>query len=197
MEAARDRDHRPESISDKIRADVQVWADAWQTSPGAVLLLRLLLLQPGFQLVFSIRLQELAGRIPLVGRAIRRVLWYLTTIWTGSDIDPQATFAGGLFLPHPLCIVIGGSSRIGRNVMILHGVTLGRGERSKACPLIEDGVKINAGAKIIGGVRIGVGAVIGANAVVLIDVPDGRVAVGVPARLVTPRAAAPSSESPT
>ena len=41
-----------------------------------------------------------------------------------------------------------------------------------------------AGAKILGAVNIGDGAQIGANAVVLEDVPDHSVAVGVPARIV-------------
>ena len=40
---------------------------------------------------------------------------------------------------------------------------------------------VGPGAKILGGIRVGNHAVIGANAVVLSDVPDGCVAVGIPA----------------
>ncbi len=51
-------------------------------------------------------------------------------------------------------------------------------------PTILDDVIIGAGAKILGGITIGEGSKIGANAVVLNDVPAGRVAVGIPARII-------------
>jgi serine O-acetyltransferase len=53
-------------------------------------------------------------------------------------------------------------------------------------PLIGNNVDIGAGAKILGNIRIGDNVVIGANAVVLVDVPDNSIAVGVPAT-VSPR----------
>jgi serine O-acetyltransferase len=43
---------------------------------------------------------------------------------------------------------------------------------------------IGSGAKILGNVRIGRYASVGANAVVLSDVPDYSVVVGLPARVV-------------
>jgi len=49
--------------------------------------------------------------------------------------------------------------------------------------MLGDRVFIGTGAKVLGGVKIGDDAVVGANAVVLIDVPAGANAVGVPARL--------------
>jgi serine O-acetyltransferase len=42
-------------------------------------------------------------------------------------------------------------------------------------------VDIGAGAKVLGKIRIGNNVLIGANAVVLTDVPDNSIAVGVPA----------------
>ena len=51
-------------------------------------------------------------------------------------------------------------------------------------PRVGDDVVIGAGAKILGGVRIGTGARIGANAVVISDVPDGALAIGIPAKIV-------------
>jgi acetyltransferase-like isoleucine patch superfamily enzyme len=50
--------------------------------------------------------------------------------------------------------------------------------------VIEDGAWLGAGSIITDGVRIGRNAVVGAGAVVTRDVPDGTVAVGVPARVV-------------
>jgi acetyltransferase-like isoleucine patch superfamily enzyme len=49
--------------------------------------------------------------------------------------------------------------------------------------VLEDGCDIGVGAIVLPGVRIGRGAQIGAGAVVTHDVPDGAVALGVPARV--------------
>ena len=54
---------------------------------------------------------------------------------------------------------------------------------------IADGAWLGENAVVLPGVRIGRGAVIGANSVVNIDVPDGGVAVGVPARIIRVRSA--------
>ena len=63
--------------------------------------------------------------------------------------------------------------------------------RTSAGVTIGDGAWIGAGAKILDGVTVGAHAVIGAGAVVREDVPASAVAVGVPARVVSTRAAAP------
>jgi acetyltransferase-like isoleucine patch superfamily enzyme len=49
---------------------------------------------------------------------------------------------------------------------------------------VGDNVWLGAGAKVLDGVRIGRDVVVGAGAVVTADLPDGAVAVGVPARVV-------------
>lgn len=52
---------------------------------------------------------------------------------------------------------------------------------------IGDGVWIGYGAVILDGVKIGNGVVIGAGSVVKSDIPDGAIAVGVPAHIVKKR----------
>ena len=55
----------------------------------------------------------------------------------------------------------------------------------------RNAITVGAGAKILGRIHIGDDVVIGANAVVITDVPSNSIAVGVPARILPGRPAAP------
>ena len=92
-------------------------------------------------------------RVPVVKQLFARFL--------GCDIG--VALPDTVFLPHPQGIVIHSQTRIGRDVVIGHQVTLGGRDVSPAAPVIEDGVYIGAGAKILGGVTVGRGATVGAN----------------------------------
>ncbi len=70
------------------------------------------------------------------------------------------------------------------NDLIGSGVVIGGKEGSNKVPFIGNNVKIATGAKVLGGIRIGNNVTIGANAVVLKDVPDNAVVVGIPARII-------------
>lgn len=106
----------------------------------------------------------------------------------GCFLQVGAQIGPGLKLPHPQGIVIGAGTRVGRNCVLYQQVTLGGARRGDFAadryPVIGDDVVVFAGAKLLGAVRVGNGACIGANAVVIRDVPAGRTAVGVPARLL-------------
>lgn len=105
----------------------------------------------------------------------------------GMEIPYATKIGGGLYLPHPKCIIISPTSIIGDNVTIFQGVTLGENLKRKdgrSTPIIEDNVFIGAGAKVLGPVTVGKNSMIGANAVVLKDVPKNSVAVGVPAKVI-------------
>jgi UDP-2-acetamido-3-amino-2,3-dideoxy-glucuronate N-acetyltransferase len=51
-------------------------------------------------------------------------------------------------------------------------------------PIVKSGARIGANATIIGGNTVGKEAMIGAGAVVTSDIPDYKVALGIPARVV-------------
>jgi serine O-acetyltransferase len=105
----------------------------------------------------------------------------------GIELHPAAEIGDNLMIIHPVGIVVGGQAKIGRNVKIFQGVSLGyrRGPiPGDGHPTVEDDVIIAAGAKLLGPITIGRGAVIGANAVVLDSVPAFATAVGVPARIL-------------
>ena len=59
--------------------------------------------------------------------------------------------------------------------------------QTKGGIIIDDDAWLGFGVIVLDGVRIGKGAVVGAGAVVTQDVPDGAIAVGVPARVVNMR----------
>ncbi len=72
------------------------------------------------------------------------------------------------------------------------GVPVIEQERRSRGITLGENVWLGAGAKVMDGVSIGDHAVVGAGAVVTEDLPAGAVAVGVPARVVRTREAAPA-----
>ena len=109
------------------------------------------------------------------------ILWRINYFLTGADIHPGAEIGGGLRLTHTSGVVIGKGVRIGSNVTLLHGVTLGGSARgwfdgtfADGYPVIGDDTEIMAGAKILGPITVGRGCFIGANAVLARDLPDGE-----------------------
>ena len=115
------------------------------------------------------------------------LLGYYLQAWTlshaGAEIHPAAEIGPGLCLIHSSGIVIGDKARVGSDFICFHGVTLGDSGKGDGMPTLGNRVTASAGAKILGGITIGDYAVIGANAVVLSDIPDDAVAVGIPARV--------------
>lgn len=57
------------------------------------------------------------------------------------------------------------------------------GESKSGVPSLGNNVSIGVNATLVGGIEIGDNAIIGAGAVVVKSVPEGAVAIGVPARI--------------
>lgn len=100
---------------------------------------------------------------------------------------PRSVEAGpGLRLAHGgRGTVVHYRSRIGSDVTIYHGVTVGVAQGDQQPPVIGDRAYLGAGCCVLGSVTVGDGATVGANAVVLQDVPVDVTAVGIPARLLS------------
>ena len=130
----------------------------------------------------QVRPKLLRGPLSLVYRSLFR---RCRNVY-GIELPYSAQVGQHVIIEHQGGIVIHGASVIGEGCVIRQGCTLGiRGVRDVlAAPVLDAGVDIGAGAVILGRIRVGAGARIGANAVVLIDVPAGAVALGVPARIV-------------
>lgn len=136
---------------------------------------------PSHQLMRSIRAYQ---RRKGLGRKWAALVHKFWSVVTGAEISPDTQIDGGLILPHPNGVVIHPDVVIGPNCIIFQQVTLGENRGGEGVPRLGGHVDIGPGARILGPVTIGDHAVIGANAVVLQDVPAGKVAVGVPARII-------------
>ncbi|MFZ4762552.1 MAG: serine O-acetyltransferase EpsC [Alphaproteobacteria bacterium] len=163
--------------------------------PAATSRLEVALLYPGLHAVLWHRLAAGLWRRKL--HFLARFIAQFARLLTGIEIHPAAIVGRRLFIDHGMGVVIGETAIIGDDVTLYHGVTLGGTSLTKGVkrhPTLGNGVIVGAGAQILGPVIIGEGARIGANAVVLTDLPAHCSAVGVPARVVTPKAAQEEEE---
>jgi serine O-acetyltransferase len=137
------------------------------------------------------RFQTAVLRVPL--SFLYKVLKLASQILTGIDLPCEVEVGHRLTIEHFGGIIISGDTKIGDDVVIRDGVTIGlRRTGVRGAPIVGNRVDIGTGAKILGSIRIGDDVAIGANAVVLEDVPNDSIAVGVPAR-IRPRARRPQS----
>jgi serine O-acetyltransferase len=103
----------------------------------------------------------------------------------GITLDPGARIGPGLYIGHSGGIWVAPGAVIGRDCNLSQGVTLGIGGTvRRGSPVLGDRVWVGPKATISGPVRIGSSAVVGANSLVVSNVPERGVAVGVPAKLV-------------
>jgi serine O-acetyltransferase len=107
------------------------------------------------------------------------------------DLPPALLAGPGLAIVHGWGVVVNQGARIGRNVTLMQGVTIGRadaiapdGSRATGYPVIGNDVWIGPGAVIVGDVNIGDGCRILANSVVTTDLPAGSMAGGIPAKVI-------------
>jgi serine O-acetyltransferase len=115
-----------------------------------------------------------------------RALSHLARWLTGIEIHPAAEIGRRFFIDHGMGVVIGETARVGDDVTLYHGVTLGgtTWKREQRHPMLGDDVVVGAGAKVLGPIEVASGSRIGSNAVVIKDVPENSVVVGVPGRVV-------------
>lgn len=100
----------------------------------------------------------------------------------GLEISADAEIGKGLYLGHPYNITVAGGVKIGNNVNLHKGCTVGRENRGKreGAPEIGNCVYAGINSTIVGNVRIGNDVLIAPNTYVNFDVPDHSVVVGNP-----------------
>ncbi|WP_297075365.1 serine acetyltransferase [Thermoleptolyngbya sp. M55_K2018_002] len=104
----------------------------------------------------------------------------------GIELPYTVQLGRRVIIEHQGAIVIHGQTVIGDDSVIRQGVTMGNRylDRPTEAPRLGKRVNVGAGAKILGAVTLGDDANVGANAVVLKDVPAGKTAVGIPAKII-------------
>jgi serine O-acetyltransferase len=165
---------------DRMRRDVRT---VLERDPAARSALEVVLCYPGVHAIWHHRVAHWFWQRGWLTTA--RFVSHLSRFVTGIEIHPAARLGDGLFIDHGMGVVIGETAEVGENVTLLQGVTLGGTSlrREKRHPTLGDNVVVGAGAKILGAFTIGTGSRIGAGSVVVREVPENSVVVGVPGRV--------------
>ena len=136
--------------------------------PAAKCVEEIILSYPGFYAISVYRMAHILYELKVP--FLPRIMSEYAHGKTGIDIHPGAQIASPFFIDHGTGIVIGETARIGREVRIFQGVTLGALTVDRAMantqrhPTIEDHVVIYAGSTILGGdTVIGHHTVVGGN----------------------------------
>jgi len=125
----------------------------------------------------------LGVRIPVLGQLLRISGLFFrkwVELFTSVHIDVNAKIGPG-FVIHSVYAINLGKTTIGENFTIATGCLI-----SHACRGIGDNVYFGPGAKLVGDAKIGSNVVIAANSLVLTDVRDNLMVMGVPARIKLP-----------
>lgn len=113
-----------------------------------------------------------------------KFLYKFVQIVSGIELPCEVEVGKNFIIDHFGGIIISGYAKFGDNCRIRNGVVIGlKSVNDPVAPKFGNNVDIGSGAKILGNIKIGSNVFIGANAVVLCDVPDNSIAVGVPATI--------------
>ena len=162
-------------IQKMLLKDVQAGFDG---DPAAKSKEEIIFSYPGFYAIYVYRIaHELyLEKVPF----IPRIMSEFAHGKTGIDINPGATIGEYFFIDHGTGVVIGETTKIGNNVKIYQGVTVGAlstrmGQQLadvKRHPTIEDNVTIYSNSTVLGGETvIGENTIIGGNTFITESIP--------------------------
>lgn len=115
-------------------------------------------------------------------RLLAKVMHRSMSVKCGVYIPAETCIGYGLYIGHPVSIIVNKSAVLGDNCNISQGVTIGANEGTAAT--IGCGVYLGPNVCVVEDVHIGDFSTVGAGAVVVKDVPAGATVVGSPARVV-------------
>lgn len=109
-------------------------------------------------------------------KVIKKLIFLHSTIEIPMDIE----VGKGLYMGHFSGITINKNAKIGNNVNIHKGVTIGQENRGlrKGTPVIGDRVWIGINSTIVGNITIGNNVLIAPNSFINFDVPSDSIVIG-------------------
>jgi serine O-acetyltransferase len=145
--------------------------------------------------VITARLCQAYPRSGAAGAVLHKLFRRLhrwTTDRAGMDLPWEAEIGPGFAIVHGWSLVVSPDARIGSNVTVFHGVTIGRKDDIASdgtrvvggAPTIGDGVWIGPHAVVVGDITVGEGSRIGGGSVVTKDVPPRSLVVGNPGKVI-------------
>ena len=105
---------------------------------------------------------------------------------TQIQIPARTNIGEGFYIGHLGRVIIHPDAKLGKNINIATGVTIGaenRGSR-KGTPVISDNCWIGTNAVIVGNIKIGTDVLIAPLSYVNFDVPDHSIVAGNPGRII-------------
>jgi serine O-acetyltransferase len=149
---------------------------------------------PAFCVVATLRFCQFAHLQPGPLRTVlllpAKVMHKLACLVAGIELPWRTAIGPGFALTHGRGIVVNVKTRIGTNVTLFQGVTLGQrdsiasdGTRTMRFPVVGDDVWIGPNAIVVG-ITIGKGSRIAGGAYVYEDVPPECIVLGNPGKIV-------------
>jgi serine O-acetyltransferase len=144
------------------------------------ILVKNVLINEAFKYLFWFRLSSARNiLIRTIGRILHRYYAAKLGIW----IPPTTKIGPGLYLGHPIGIVINSTAVIGCNCNLSQFTTIGSNDGKAA--VIGDNVYIGPSVCLVENITIGNNVTIGAGAVVVKDVPPNATVAGCPAKVLS------------
>ena len=154
-------------------------------------------------LAYVLGIGSASGKARILERLRRSRAVAATLVHPGASSTPHVRIGEGSVLAARALLT--SDVTLGRHVYVNVGASVSHdcdvGDRCHLAPgarlagsvRVGAGCEIGIGAVVVQGISIGEDVIVGAGAVVIRDVPSGSTVVGVPARPIAARAAAPAS----
>jgi serine O-acetyltransferase len=173
---------------DRWQADCERYFAYMDNPSSRAKRLKWLFLSEGLWALWSYRFgQYLHQEASILVRSILRIPYEFFSrsigFLTGIHLFPSTEVGPGLYIGHSGNIWISPRAKLGARCTLSQGVTIGTAVQK--APVLGDRVYVGPNAVISGPVRVASGAVIAACSLVVTNVPENAVMIGVPAKVIS------------